>query len=131
MGVFADTRSYFSESWQAWNRFWFQSVDPATLCFIRLLAGGMLFYTHLVWSLDLQAFLGPDGWLPVEFIRRIQGEQWSVWSWFFWIKQPWSFWCVHTLGLVVFFCLMIGFFSWRLAILSVVFAVVDAHRVSP
>lgn len=131
MGVFANTRNYFSEVWQAWNQFWFQSVDPATLCFIRLLAGGMLFYTHLVWSLDLQAFLGPEGWLPVEYLRRIQGEQWSVWSVFFWIKQPWLLWCVHISALVVFFCLMIGLFSRTMAILAFLLAVSYAHRISP
>ena len=131
MGMFADIRGYFSETWQAWNRFWFQSTDPATLCLIRLLAGGMLFYTHLVWSLDLQAFLGPEGWLPVEYIRSIQGEQWSVWSVFFWIQQPWLLWCVHILALIVFFCLMIGLFSRTMAILAFLLAVSYAHRVTP
>ena len=42
-----------------WNRFWFQPTDPATLGLIRICAGAMLFYTHLVWSLDLTAFFGP------------------------------------------------------------------------
>jgi hypothetical protein len=41
-----------------WNRFWFKPVDPATLSLIRILAGLMLLYTHLVWSLDLEAFFG-------------------------------------------------------------------------
>jgi uncharacterized membrane protein YphA (DoxX/SURF4 family) len=135
MGIYADTRNYFGEAWQAWNRFWFASVDPATLCLIRLLAGGMLFYTHLIWSLDLQAFIGPEGWLPVEFIRSIQSfqgtPQWSVWSVFFWIKQPWLLWCVHIFVLVVFFCLMIGLFSRTMAVLAFLFAVSYAHRVTP
>lgn len=131
MGVFADTKGYLSETWQAWNRFWFESVDPATLCLLRLLTGGMLFYTHLVWSLDLQAFLGPEGWLPVEYIREIQGEQWSVWSVFFWIEQPWLLWCMHIVALVVFFCLMIGLFSRTMAIAAFLLAVSYAHRVSP
>jgi uncharacterized membrane protein YphA (DoxX/SURF4 family) len=131
MGVFADTRGYVAETWQAWNRFWFRPTDPATLSLIRLLAGALLFYTHLVWSFDLQAFLGQEGWLPVEFIRRVQGEQWSVWSVFFWIKPAWLLWCVHILALVVFFCLMIGFFSRTMAVLAFLFAVSYAHRVSP
>jgi hypothetical protein len=131
MGVFADTRSYVSEFWQAWNKFWFKPTDPATLSLIRLFAGGLLFYTHLVWSLDLQAFLGQDGWLPVEFIRRVQGEMWSVWSVFFWIKQGWLLWVVHIFALIVFFCLFIGFFSRTMAILGFLFAVSYAHRISP
>ena len=42
----------------AWNRFWFAPADPTTLCLIRVLAGLMLFYTHAVWTLDLDAFFG-------------------------------------------------------------------------
>ena len=137
MGMFADTHSYFSETWQAWNRFWFAPKDPATLSLIRLLAGSLLFYTHLVWSFDLQAFLGPEGWLPVEFLRNVQavpgqtGTQWSVWSLFFWIKAPWLLWCVHLFALLVFFCLMIGLFSRVVAPLAFLFAVSYAHRISP
>ncbi len=131
MGVFTDTRSYVAETWQAWNRFWFTPTDPATLCFIRVLAGAMLFYTHLVWSLDLQAFLGQEGWLPVDFIRGLQGQQWSVWSVFFWVHEPWQLWCIHIFALLVFFCLMLGLFSRTTATLGFLLAVSYAHRVSP
>jgi len=131
MGIISDSRSYLAEAWQAWNRFWFTPTDPTTLCFIRVLAGAMLFYTHLVWSLDLQAFVGPDGWLPVDFIRDLQGHQWSVWSVFFWIQEPWQLWCVHIFAVLVFFCLMLGLFSRTTSILGFLLAVSYAHRVSP
>lgn len=137
MGIIADTRGYFSEAWQAWNKFWFTPSDAATLSFIRLLAGSLLFYTHLVWTFDLQAFLGPEGWLPVEFLRSMhvgpdgEGAQWSVWSIFFWIDQPWQLWCVHIFALFVFFCLMIGLFSRTSAVLGFFLAVSYAHRISP
>ena len=29
---------------------------------MRILFGGMLFYTHLVWGLNLDGFFGPNGW---------------------------------------------------------------------
>ena len=45
----ASTRNYFAEMWQAWNNFWFTPTDPATLALIRLLAGGMMLYTHFIW----------------------------------------------------------------------------------
>lgn len=131
MGVWADTRGYFAEAWEAWNRFWFRPTDPATLSLIRLLAGAMLFYTHLVWSLGLQAFLGQEGWLPVEYIQRLQDHQWSVWSVFFWIKPVWLLWTVHILALLVFLCLMLGLFSRTVAVVGFLFAVSYAHRVSP
>jgi hypothetical protein len=45
---------------EAWDQFWFTPAQPHT-CWriIRILGGGMLFYTHLVWAWDLDAFLGP------------------------------------------------------------------------
>ena len=131
MGAWSHTRDYFVETWQAWNRFWFTPNDPATLSLIRLCAGAMLFYTHLIWSLDLQAFLGQEGWLPVEYVREIQGQQWSVWSLFYWIGPPWLLWCVHIFALLVFFCLMVGLFSRTTALLGFMLAVSYAHRISP
>jgi len=137
MGMFSNVRNHVAELWQAWNRFWFMPTDPATLSLIRLLAGSMLFYTHLVWSLDLQAFFGPDGWLPLDFLRRIhtlpdaEHPQWSVWSHFFWIEKPWILWCTHIVALLVFFCLMLGLFSRVTSVLAFLLAVSYIHRVSP
>ena len=137
MGIFSDARGYLAETWQAWNRFWFTPADPATLSLIRLLAGSLLFYTHLVWSLDLQAFLGPDGWLPVDYLRQLhvgpgmEAPQWSVWSLFFWIQEPWQLWCVHVFAVLVFFCLMLGLFSRTTALIGFLLAVSYVHRVSP
>jgi hypothetical protein len=58
---------YFRELGRAtidgWNHFWFTPQDPATLGLIRILVGTMLFYTHVVWSLDLEGFFGAGGWL--------------------------------------------------------------------
>ena len=138
--IFVSGRNYCQEVYQEWNAFWFTPIDPATLSLIRLLAGAMLFYTHVIWSLDLSAFLGQEGWLPVEYLRNevqvhnVEGVQtplWSVWSLFFWIKSTWLLWCVHLGALVVFFCLMIGLFSRTAAILGYLLAVSYVQRVSP
>ena len=137
MGIVSDTRNYIAETWRAWNHFWFAPADPATLSLIRLLAGALMVYTHLVWTLDLQAFLGPEGWLPVEYLRNLHtpvgasSPQWSVWSIFFWIDQPWLLWCIHIFALLVFLCLMLGLFSRTAALLGFVLAVSYAHRISP
>ncbi len=54
-----------------WNRFWFSPADPATLGLVRILAGAMLFYTHLVWTLDLAGFFGSGHpWLSTDTIAR-------------------------------------------------------------
>ncbi len=135
-------RDYVGELWQAWNRFWFAPADPATLSLIRLLAGGMLFYTHLIWSRDLAGFIGPEGYIPVDFLRQVHtppptaelpnpAPLWSVWSLFFWIKSTWLLWTVHILALVVFLCLFVGLFSRTTAVLGFLLAVSYAHRVTP
>lgn len=54
------------QSWEGWNEFWFAPSDPATIGFVRLAAGLMIFYTHLVWSLDLEGFFGRDAWVSRE-----------------------------------------------------------------
>ena len=41
-------RELFGATRDGWNRFWFTPTDPATLGLIRILAGSMLFYTHLI-----------------------------------------------------------------------------------
>ena len=53
-------RSYIADVWEAWNEFWFTPTSPSTLSAIRVLAGAMLLYTHLVWSFDLQRLLRPQ-----------------------------------------------------------------------
>ena len=137
IGMFARVRAYVSETWRAWDQFWFAPADPATLSLIRVLAGALLLYTHVVWSLDLEAFLGELGWHPVEFVRdvnrsRWSGDvQWSVWSLFFWIKAPWLLWCVHIFALVTFLMVTIGCFSRVACVVGFFLAVSYAHRVSP
>lgn len=59
---------------RGWNRFWFTPSDAATLGLIRILAGAMLLYTHLVWTKDFDAFFGPDAWLSPAAVRTFQTQ---------------------------------------------------------
>ncbi len=117
-------------TWQGWNRFWFAPSDPATLGLIRILAGAMLFYTHLVWSLDLQGFFGPNGWLPASTVAALPGHTPFQWSWFYWINSPVLLWTVHIACLVVFFLLTIGLWSRATSILAFLATVAYANRAS-
>jgi hypothetical protein len=69
--VVSSITGYFGDLWQTWNRFWFSPADPATLSLLRVLAGGMLLYTHFIWSFDLPGFIGYDGYTPVEMMRQV------------------------------------------------------------
>ena len=113
-----------------WNRFWFSQSDPATLGLIRILAGAMLFYTHLVWTLDLSGFFGQHGWLNPEAIAQLPGHSSLKWSWFYWIDTPAILWAVHIAALVVFALLTIGFWSRAMSILAFLATVSYINRAS-
>jgi hypothetical protein len=62
----APRRSWFGPLFQGWNRFWFQPADPTPLAFIRLCCGLLAVYTLVVYSYDLQEFMGARGWLDLD-----------------------------------------------------------------
>jgi hypothetical protein len=47
---------------RAWDRFWFTPADPTTLGLIRVCCGLITLYTILVYSFDLQDFMGRHAW---------------------------------------------------------------------
>ena len=89
-------RDLYRGTTAGWNRFWFSPTDPATLGLIRIFAGSMLFYTHLVWSFDLSAFFGQTGFLPVQFMHDLHQHANGgpdaplrlVWTYFDYIQSP-------------------------------------------
>ena len=68
-----------------WKDFWFAARDPTTLGFIRVVTGLLVIYTHLAYSLDLQAFFGKYGWYATASIDRERHEYPlnlpSFWAW--------------------------------------------------
>jgi uncharacterized membrane protein YphA (DoxX/SURF4 family) len=110
-----------------WNRFWFTPSDPATLGLIRILAGSMLFYTHLVWSFDLESFFGTPGWLSPEALKL--ENRIGAWSYFDLIHSTSGLWIAHIAALVVFALLTIGLFSRVMAVLAFLITVSYANRV--
>jgi hypothetical protein len=111
-----------------WNRFWFTPSEPATLGLIRILVGGMLFYTHLVWSLDFMSFFGPQGFINSELLAKIPGRHWT-WSHFEWIHSPAALWAIHIAALVVFALLTLGLFSRVMSVLAYLLTVSYVNRV--
>lgn len=126
--------TYFRELYRTaidgWNRFWFTPADPATLGLIRILAGSMLLYTHLVWTLDLEGFFGARGWVSPAATAKL-GPPLGMWSYFDWIHSPGLLWTVHIVALVVFLLLTLGLFSRVMSILAFLATVSYANRVMP
>ena len=120
-------RSWFERAAAGWDRFWFTPADPATLALIRILAGAMLFYTHLVWGLALTDFFGEHGWLEPHAVQLCsRTPTLGAISW--WCQTPLGLWIVHVLALVVFALLTVGLFSRTMSVLAFVITASYAGR---
>jgi hypothetical protein len=110
-----------------WDRFWFTPSPPQTMAMIRIMGGLMLFYTHLVWTKDLMAFLGPDSWIPSDAAQSIQPGK-LIWSHFWFVDSPGLIWTVHIIGLVIFAMLTLGIFTRVTSVLAFLITVAYCHR---
>ncbi len=111
-----------------WNRFWFRPSDPATLCVIRVLAGSMLFYTHLIWALNSNAFFGTNSWLSPKAIGRMQDGGFA-WSHLYLIESAMGLSLAHAAALVVFAMLTVGLCTRTVSVLAFLITVAYANRV--
>lgn len=123
-------RRYFTDLVAAWDRFWFAPSDPAVLCAIRVVAGLLLFWTHLVWSFDLLAFFGSGGWIPAEMSDRSHAARYAF-SLFDVVTASWAIWTFHAVNLIAFAMLTIGLFSRCVAVWSFFAAIQYALHVTP
>ncbi len=99
-----------------WNRFWFTPSQPHTLAFMRIAGGLMIFYTHLVWLWDLNAFCGPRSWIDIEASRALNSEGPGPWSHLWYIQSPTLLYAQHVAGLLVMASLVVG---WQTRIMAV------------
>lgn len=113
----------------AWDRFWFTPSQPHTLALIRILAGGMLFYTHLVWALDLDAFLGPHSWVSSAAARELSRGGFA-WSYLWYVDSPVVLWVLHVLALLALAMLTVGLCTRVVAILAWLATVAYCHRLT-
>ena len=121
-------REFFSDIRAGWNSFWFNPQDPATLSFIRIAAGAMLFYTHLVWTIELDAFFGSASWLNAETISLMNqgGYQWSPW----WIAESTgAVWMLHGITLLACASLTLGYQTRIASVLTWFLTLSYNHRV--
>ncbi len=110
-----------------WNRFWFTPDMPHTLGLIRILGGWMIFYTHAVWTLDLEAFLGRDSWINPE-LSRAAAEGTLIWTFWWHVSSPVWIYVIHAFALIVFFMLMIGFKTRVVSVLAWLLTISYCHR---
>lgn len=122
-------QEWLRDLWRAWDGFWFTPAAPHTLSLLRILAGAMLFYTHLVWSLDLMAFLGPQSWVAPNVIRAVHRSSFA-WSYLEYISSPFALWIVHGIALAVFAALTVGFRTRITSVLAAIITLSYCHRLT-
>jgi len=125
--VVKSTTGWCSDGIQGWNRFWFTPAEPYTLALIRILGGAMLFYTHLVWSIDLVEFLGPDSWIPREAARELHRGTFAF-SYLWYFDAPALLWAQHIAALIVFALLTVGCWSRVTSVLACLITLSYCHR---
>lgn len=78
---------FTSEMWQNWVRFVSVPVDGTMLGPMRILVGLILCWNWLNIGLDLNDWMGPDGWLPLGTAIELR-ESAIPWGWSFWDFVP-------------------------------------------
>jgi hypothetical protein len=118
---------YFGSWSVAWNNFWFQPQNPATLGIMRILVGSIVFYSHLVWTIELTTFVGPDGLLPEEYRELLFGNSFA-WSHLQWFSSPTALLTVHGLGLVVIAMFALGLWTRWTSVATALLVISYANR---
>lgn len=116
---------------QGWNRFWFKPSAPHTLAMVRICGGAMLLYTHLVWGVELNNFLGKNAFVTVDTALRlgttVDGANYT-WSYLWYVQSPAVIWALHILGIFAFVALMVGFKARWAAAVCFVYTMSYCHR---
>jgi hypothetical protein len=125
--------SWVRPAFHSWDRFWFTPSKPHTLALMRILGGGMLLYTHLIWTLGLTDFLGSQSWVTSPVASKLgaglDGRNFPF-SYLSLVESPVLLWTLHLAGLVVFALLTVGLFTRIVAPLALVITLSYCHRLT-
>ena len=114
------------QAWQAWDEFWFAPRDTRWLGCLRILVGGMLLYSTLIWGIELESFFGPNGWNPRSILEELQPTGWAISFWWY-VPAPWMGY-LHWLSCAVCLAFCVGFCTRFTSPLAWLVAVSYANR---
>lgn len=118
-------RTIGRETPRCWNRFWFTPRDPVVLGLIRLCTGLMLVYTHLVWGLHLEQFLGSH---PIQEGEVLLWEYPGAWASFWWYVPAGGTAVVHWISVAVLALFTLGVWTRLTSVLACLITVSYANR---
>ena len=112
---------------RAWDRFFFRPADPSPLALVRIAVGALCLWNFAVLGLDLQDWLGPQGWADPEAVAALAGSG----AWSFWLGLPSGMlWPAYIGCLLILALFTIGLGSRVTAVLAWV-VVVSTNRRAP
>ncbi len=130
IGPFLYLRDLGNGAVRGWNAFFFHPADPTPLGLIRFLLGLILLWEWGILGLDLQAFLGSEGWVDPEvnrlFLQDSDSWAWSLWNW----VPDSALWPAWAACLLIFVLFTVGLGSRTMAVLAWAI-VISTDRRSP
>ena len=124
---------WLSAVWSNWNRFWFKPAQPHTLAMLRVLGGGMLLYTQIIWTINQGMFLGRDSWISsstaILLNTSADGSNYT-WSYLYYVDSPWLLGVLNFAGIAVFAMLVVGYQTRIASILSAIITIAYCHRLT-
>ncbi len=122
---------------RAVDRFFFQPSEPTTLGLMRIAAGILILYVHLIYCIGLTDYLGPYAWVRKELYDYMRKEninflaswtwqddggfyrgQVSYWSIFFHVDDPKWLWVIHISILIVMLLFTLGLWTRVTSVLT-------------
>ena len=110
----------------AWDQFWFTPADPIVLGVMRILAGGMLLYTHIVWGTNLPAFFSERGWMSPLLMDVFQRGE-LIFSFWWYVPEAWHV-TAHGVCLCVITLFWLGLWTRVTSILSLIISISYSYR---
>ncbi len=115
----------------AWDAFWFTPGRPETLCVLRILAGVMLLYCHVVTLIDFDATISPSAWINSATAAALQdgslGPDTAAGSYLSYMPG-WAVWWHQVIVIAVTAAMVVGWKTRWTVPLAAALQLVVVHR---
>ena len=115
----------------AWNDFWFDRLDPASMGVLRIFVGLAALWFLLSYSTDLIAWFGPEGVLPPESVRQLSRADVEFHfrlSHLNYVTSPAGIWICHLAALTAALAFTVGIFTRFTSVLTLAAVLSYVHR---
>jgi hypothetical protein len=135
------------DAWHAWERFWFAPGSPINFGLMRIFTGLIVLYVLFGYAMDLQGYVGPNGWvekgvaewvrkeIPIYAPRNSWDDQYDLvekgqflWSLYHHVDDPFWIALIHAGVMLATLLFTVGFATRVTSVLTWVGATMYLHR---